>query len=222
MNIRIPLIVVFVGIWTGQIWGVGGESLDRFKKHIDSVLTTTFALPTNTAAPMPPVPFFSEKVRSRNCGDFTISGLPFDGVFDSRRLWRIGISDNTHVQIALGWLHESSSFEDARTQVMMELATESSMPLELYIRGQELRTDVGDFCIANTGNRDRLRFVRGSKAIVLRRAPRWKGDMLRVAKAIDAAMLEDAKKAKSAESPKPTSQSTSSPPSPAQVQGKRK
>ena len=96
---------------------------------------------------------------------------------------------------------------------MMALATESSMPLELYIRGQELRTDVGDFCIANTGNRDRLRFVRGSKAIVLRRALRWKGDMLRVAKAIDAAMLEDAKNAQAVDSTKTVSTPISSSPS---------
>ena len=107
----------------------------------------------------------------------------------------IVVSDKNNNRFATGYIYETATYLRACIYAV-NCSALTSLPFELYVQGLRLRKDIGDFCIhrrESGDDPDRLCFVRGHMMVHLRKGQAYNGSLVEIAKAIDEAILADAK-----------------------------
>ena len=160
--------------------------------HEFEFLAAKLGISTNSVMTLPNVPFFKGDCKSRICGDFIIKkdiNAPESGL--------VHIYTKNGERLLAGIIHECKTFDSVKLNAVYACLGGAASPIEIWIKNLISKKDVGDFFIATRDDikNGSLFFARGNKTIsldlVLTAGRNF--NMMSIAKAIDEAILADAK-----------------------------
>ena len=198
---RTILLSLCVGLYFASMAADWDRYMDRQKRKI-AMVKALLKVPSTPASGKCLSPFFSSD-KHRFLGGYDIRATQLEMVQDNSlhaindKIWDFQVFDTNDVELARGFLHETTGFDKACEHMIIAMSFETSMPFEHYIKKFALYNDIGDFYIADKHSPESdscLRLVRGVKIINLRSSQTClpKDGLRQIAKAIDAAILNDA------------------------------